>query len=97
MELITEKMHKEDERDAKEAAFFELEEMKKECAFYQEFFENHLNGRESTVSYSQVHDAQGITMRPSSGEAKQIELRQGVISRSCSSERVDASTAVRTE
>lgn len=96
MELITEKMHKEDERDAKEAAFLELEEMKKECAFYQEFFENHLTGRESTLSYSQVQLAQGITMRPSSGEAKQIELRRGVISRSCSSEKVDPSTAVRT-
>jgi hypothetical protein len=40
MELITEKMHKEDEREAKEAALLELEELKKECTFYQEFFEN---------------------------------------------------------
>jgi hypothetical protein len=39
MELITEKMHKEDEREAKEAALLELEELK-ECTFYQEFFEN---------------------------------------------------------
>jgi len=39
MELIAEKMHKEDEREAKEAALLELEELK-ECTFYQEFFEN---------------------------------------------------------